>query len=125
MGEALPQPDARGFRDRDPPGLRRRRLRRGLHSRTPGAGRPAARRDHEAGGREEVGRALSLERLLAMIFGKPYSEYVRYQMPFLIGTAVLGLVRLGLSLAGQPNDVTKFFSMSVFGFIGIFYYALT
>jgi len=59
------------------------------------------------------------------LFGKPYSEYVRYQTPFLIGTAVLGFIRLGLSLSGQPNTITRWFSMSVLGFIGIFYYALT
>jgi hypothetical protein len=59
------------------------------------------------------------------IFGKPYSEYVRYQWPFLVGAAVIGLARLGLSLAGQPNDITKFLSMTVLLFIGIFYYALT
>ncbi|MEO8359717.1 MAG: hypothetical protein ABI672_06775, partial [Vicinamibacteria bacterium] len=59
------------------------------------------------------------------MFGKPYSEYVRYQMPFLIATTVIGLARLGLSLGGQPNSVVKYFSMTVVGFIGIFYYALT
>ena len=60
-----------------------------------------------------------------MIFGKSYSEYIRYQWPFLVGAAVLGFTRLGLSLAGQPNDVTRYFSMTVLLFIGIFYYALT
>jgi hypothetical protein len=59
------------------------------------------------------------------MFGKPYSEYFRYQWPFLVATAVVGLIRLGLSLAGQPNTVTRLFSMNVVLFIGIFYYALT
>jgi len=58
------------------------------------------------------------------MFGKPYSEYVRFQTPFLIGIAIVGVVRLLLSLAGQPDSVVKFASMTVVGFAGIAYYGV-
>lgn len=59
------------------------------------------------------------------MFGKPYSEYVRYQAPFLIAIALVGLIRLVLSIAGQPHSLVKFFSMTAVGLVGSFYYALT
>ena len=59
------------------------------------------------------------------MFGKSYSEYVRYQLPILIAIAVIGFIRLGLSLAGQPDSIVRFFSMTVLGFAGIVYYAVT
>jgi len=58
------------------------------------------------------------------MFGKPYSEYIRFQTPFLIAMAVVGVLRLVLSLAGQPDSIVKFASMTVVGFAGIVYYGL-
>ena len=59
-----------------------------------------------------------------MIFGKPYSDYIRFQAPILIALTVVGLARLVLSLAGLPDSTVKFLSMSVVGFAGIVYYGL-
>jgi len=42
LGPAPPRPDGRRFGDRDPPGLRSRGLRRRIHARIAGAGRPPA-----------------------------------------------------------------------------------
>ncbi|MEO5761299.1 MAG: hypothetical protein ABIR28_03215 [Vicinamibacteria bacterium] len=59
------------------------------------------------------------------MFGKPYSAYLRFQWPFLTAIAVVGFIRLGLSIAGQPDSMVKFFSMTVVGIIGSVYYAMT
>jgi hypothetical protein len=59
-----------------------------------------------------------------MIFGKPLSEYVRFERVFLILIVVVGLARLFLSLAGMPNSTVKFLSITVLGLIGIFYYGI-
>jgi len=59
-----------------------------------------------------------------MIFGKHYSEYIRFQAPILAALAAVGLGRLLLSLAGLPDSVVKFVSMSVVGFAGIVYYGV-
>lgn len=56
------------------------------------------------------------------MFGKPYSAYIRFQSPFLAAIAAVGLLRLVLSLAGQPDSVVRFASMTVVGFAGIAYY---
>ena len=58
------------------------------------------------------------------MFGKPYSEYIRFQTPFLAAIAIVGLIRLMLSIAGQPDSVVKFASMTVVGFAGIVYYGV-
>lgn len=58
------------------------------------------------------------------MFGKPYSEYIRFQIPFLIAITVVGLLRLVLSITGQPDSVVKFASMTVVGFAGIVYYGV-
>ena len=58
------------------------------------------------------------------MFGKPYAEYIRFQLPILILVGTVGLVRLALSIAGQPDSIVKFISVTVAGFIGIAYYGL-
>ena len=58
------------------------------------------------------------------MFGKPYSQYIRFQTPFLIAIALVGLIRLALSLAGQPDSIAKFASMTVVGFAGIVFYGV-
>jgi hypothetical protein len=58
------------------------------------------------------------------MFGKPYSEYIRFQTPVLIAVTAVGLIRLVLSLAGQPDSIVKFASMTVVGLAGIIYYGL-
>jgi len=59
-----------------------------------------------------------------MIFGKPLSEYVRFQRVFLILIVVVGLARLFLSLSGMPNATVKFLSITVLGIVGILYYGI-
>ncbi len=77
--------------------------------RVPGKAARTYSREHEAGRR---------------MFEKPYADYVRYQAPILVAVAVVGLARLGLSLAGMPNSMVKHVSVTAVGFAGIFYSAL-
>ncbi len=58
------------------------------------------------------------------LFGKTFSEYVQFQKVFLIATAVVGLTRLGLSLAGADNSLATYFSMTVVQLAGLIYYAI-
>ena len=59
-----------------------------------------------------------------MIFGKPLSEYIRFQRVILGLIIVVGLARLVLSLAGVSTDVVKFLSMTVVAIAGVFYYGI-
>jgi hypothetical protein len=59
------------------------------------------------------------------MFGKPYADYIRYQFPFLIAIAVVGLLRLVLSLAGQPDSIVKYASMTAVGFASLAYYGVS
>ena len=58
------------------------------------------------------------------LFGKTFSEYVQFQKVFLIATAVVGLTRLGLSLAGADNSMATYFSMTVVLLAGLLYYGI-
>jgi hypothetical protein len=46
------------------------------------------------------------------MFGKRLSQYVRFQKLLLLLTAAVGLARLGLSLAGLPDDSVRWLSMN-------------
>ena len=59
-----------------------------------------------------------------MIFGKRCSDYIRFQRVLLGLALVVGLSRLGLSLAGLPNSTTKWLSLTVLTLIGVFYYGV-
>ncbi|HEY6332176.1 MAG TPA: hypothetical protein VI756_22805 [Blastocatellia bacterium] len=52
------------------------------------------------------------------IFGKPLSEYIHFERYYLLLILVVGLARLGLSLAKVPNSVDRFLSMTVLELIG-------
>lgn len=58
------------------------------------------------------------------MFGKSCSEYLRFQAPILVAMAIVGLLRLGLSIAGQPDSIVSFASVSAVGFAGIVYYGV-
>lgn len=58
------------------------------------------------------------------MFGKSFAEYVRFQSPVLIAMAIVGLLRLILSIAGLPDSMVKFLSVSAVGFAGIVYYGV-
>jgi hypothetical protein len=58
------------------------------------------------------------------MFGKRIAEYIAFQKVFLILVAVVGLLRLGLSLAGVPNTTTRFLSMNVVSWAAVFYYGV-
>ena len=58
------------------------------------------------------------------VFGKRISEYVAFQKVVLLAVVVVGLLRLGLSLAGVADAATKWLSISVVGLIGIVYYGI-
>jgi hypothetical protein len=59
-----------------------------------------------------------------MIFGRTLSDYLRFQRVVLGLILVVGLARLALSLAGLPNDTTKWLSITVVTLAGIFYYGV-
>ena len=59
-----------------------------------------------------------------MIFGKPLSEYVRFQRALLLLTLVVGVARLGLSIAGVPNSTAKWLSMTAVLLASIVYYGV-
>jgi hypothetical protein len=58
------------------------------------------------------------------MFGKPVSEYLSLQKVVLVLLAAVGLLRLGLSLAGLPNDTVRWVSMNAVGWAGILYYGI-
>jgi magnesium-transporting ATPase (P-type) len=58
------------------------------------------------------------------IFGKSLPEYVSFEKGFLILILVVGLARLGLSLAGAPNAIVRFASMTVVLLLGLIYYSV-
>jgi len=58
------------------------------------------------------------------IFGKRLSEYASFAKLFLILIFIVGVARLGLSLAGVGNSTTKWLSITVVSLIGMVYYAI-
>src|SRR5262245_42360076 len=58
------------------------------------------------------------------IFGRPLSDYVRFCKPFLILIPIVGILRLALSLSGEPNSTVKWLSMTALTWIGVLYYAV-
>jgi len=58
------------------------------------------------------------------MFGKPVSEYLRFQRVILALIVAVWLVRLGLSLAGLPNSGVKWVSVTVVLLIGVLYYGV-
>lgn len=58
------------------------------------------------------------------MFGKPISEYLRFQRAWLIFIAAVGLARLGLSLAGVSDAIVMFLSMTAAGWLAVLYYGV-
>jgi hypothetical protein len=58
------------------------------------------------------------------MFGKRISEYLEFQKVVLGVLVVVGLARLGLSLAGMPTRTVAWFSMNVVAWAGIVYYGV-
>jgi len=58
------------------------------------------------------------------IFGKPLSEYLAFAKVFLLLIAVVGVARLGLSLAGIENAKVKWLSISIVALVGLVYYSI-
>lgn len=58
------------------------------------------------------------------MFGKRIPEYLEFQKVFLVLIAVVGLLRLVLSLAGVPHTTTRWLSMNVVSWAGAFYYGV-
>ena len=49
------------------------------------------------------------------MFGKPVKEYLELQKWWLVALAVMGVLRIALSLAGLPDSTVKWFSTNVIG----------
>jgi len=58
------------------------------------------------------------------IFGKSISEYIRFQKVMLLLILIVGLGRLGLSLAGVSNGIGRWLSISVAMLLGVIVYAI-
>jgi hypothetical protein len=58
------------------------------------------------------------------VFGKKLSQYLAFQKLVLLLLAAVGLARLGLSLAGQPNGRVAWLSMNVVAWAGALYYGV-
>jgi len=58
------------------------------------------------------------------MFGKRVSEYLGFQKVPLAILAVVGLARLGLSLAGTPDKTVAWLSMNVVTWAAAFYYGV-
>jgi hypothetical protein len=58
------------------------------------------------------------------MFGKRLSQYLGFQKAVLGLLAVVGLARLGLSLAGLPNTTVAWLSMNVVAWAGALYYGV-
>jgi hypothetical protein len=73
-----------------------------------------------------MGVSSGAERMAARgkIFGKGFSEYVAFQKVWLALIAIVGIARLGLSLAGEPDATVKWASMTVVGLAAIIYYGV-
>ena len=56
------------------------------------------------------------------MFGKRVSEYLAFEKIWLFLIAAVGLVRLGVSLAGAPDRTAAWFSMNVVVWAGCLYY---
>jgi hypothetical protein len=59
-----------------------------------------------------------------IIFGKRLSEYASFAKLFLGLIFIVGIARLGLSLAGVGNATTKWLSITVVTLVGLVYYAI-
>ena len=59
------------------------------------------------------------------MFGKTVTQYLGFQKAVLVLLALAFLVRLALSLAGTPNSVVKWSSVTVVLLVGIVYYGVT
>lgn len=58
------------------------------------------------------------------IFGKRLSDYAAFAKVFLWLIAIVGVARLGLSLAGVENATVKWLSITVVSLIGVVYYSI-
>ena len=58
------------------------------------------------------------------MFGKRVSEYLGFQKWVLALLAVVGLLRLALSLAGLPNSEVRWLAMNAIGWAGALYYGV-
>lgn len=57
------------------------------------------------------------------LFGKTLGDYLRFAQLVLIVTVAVGLVRLGLSLAGM-NGVANWFSVTAVGLVALVYFGV-
>ena len=58
------------------------------------------------------------------VFGKKLSAYIAFQKVVLAVAVVVGMVRLGLSLAGVSDSVTRWLSMTVVAIAATIYYGI-
>jgi hypothetical protein len=55
------------------------------------------------------------------IFDKTITEYFDFQKPIMILIITVGLLRLALSLAGLPDSIVTYLSLTALGLVGVVY----
>ena len=77
-------------------------------------------------GDQDLGGSIPISKDLVSttgkVFGKRLSEYFAFQKVFLALIALVGVARLGLSLAGVPDETVKWFSIPVVAAASTLYY---
>ncbi len=58
------------------------------------------------------------------LFGKKLNDYIQFAKGILILTAVVGILRLALTLAGAPEDVTWWFSLNGVTLLAVIYFPI-
>jgi hypothetical protein len=58
------------------------------------------------------------------MLGKPVGQYLALQKWWLVALAAVGLLRIGLSLAGLPDSTVKWASTNAVGFAAFVYYGV-
>jgi hypothetical protein len=58
------------------------------------------------------------------MFGKTIAQYLAFQKYLLLLTAAVGLLRLGASLAGVPNETARWLSLNAVLWSGAVYYGI-
>jgi hypothetical protein len=58
------------------------------------------------------------------IFGKSFAEYVAFQKVWLGLIVIVGIARLGMSLAGMPDATVRWAAMTVVNLVAVIYYGV-
>jgi hypothetical protein len=58
------------------------------------------------------------------VFGKKFSDYIRFERWILIAVAAVFVIRLGLSFAGMPTNAVRWVSINLVLLVGLLYFSV-